>query len=171
MKARLASTPRGGSQLFRREVAVCVRSRDGRVIEISTACKRLCKSRKGRICRAGCTLHFRPSSDERQETTVLRNRDIGDWRADIVVREQGASVTTVLFPLAPSEGTMTCVDLNYVSRGLSRAEAQVLSLAQAGHSNAEIGKRLGIARSTVRTHLNRIYQKWPDGRMKLSGRR
>jgi ATP/maltotriose-dependent transcriptional regulator MalT len=43
--------------------------------------------------------------------------------------------------------------------GLTRAEAEVAELAAAGASNPEIGERLFMSRSTVKTHLSRVYAK------------
>ena len=43
--------------------------------------------------------------------------------------------------------------------GLTRAEAEVAQLAAAGASNPAIGERLFMSRSTVKTHLSRVYAK------------
>lgn len=43
--------------------------------------------------------------------------------------------------------------------GLSRREKQVLALMAKGLENLEIGRRLGIAPHTMRSHTHRIYQK------------
>jgi DNA-binding CsgD family transcriptional regulator len=43
--------------------------------------------------------------------------------------------------------------------GLTGAEAEVAELAAAGASNPEIAERLYMSRSTVKTHLSRVYMK------------
>jgi ATP/maltotriose-dependent transcriptional regulator MalT len=43
--------------------------------------------------------------------------------------------------------------------GLTRAEAEVADLAAAGASNPAIGEQLFTSRSTVKTHLSRVYAK------------
>jgi DNA-binding CsgD family transcriptional regulator len=43
--------------------------------------------------------------------------------------------------------------------GLTGAEAEVAELAAAGASNPEIAERLYMSRSTVKTHLSRVYSK------------
>lgn len=43
--------------------------------------------------------------------------------------------------------------------GISEREREVLSLLVAGHSNREIAERLFISANTVKTHLNKLYQK------------
>jgi ATP/maltotriose-dependent transcriptional regulator MalT len=42
---------------------------------------------------------------------------------------------------------------------LSNREREILVLVAQGFSNVEIGERLFIARTTVRTHLEHIYEK------------
>lgn len=42
---------------------------------------------------------------------------------------------------------------------LSSREREVLSLLQAGHTNARIGRELGISENTVRNHIARLYGK------------
>jgi DNA-binding CsgD family transcriptional regulator len=43
--------------------------------------------------------------------------------------------------------------------GLTQAEAEVANLAAGGASNPEIAQRLFMSRSTVKTHLSRVYAK------------
>jgi DNA-binding NarL/FixJ family response regulator len=43
--------------------------------------------------------------------------------------------------------------------GLTRREAEVLSLIAAGRSNAEIARDLFISQTTVKTHINNIFAK------------
>ena len=43
--------------------------------------------------------------------------------------------------------------------GLTGAEAEVAALAAAGASNPQIAERLYMSRSTVKTHLSRVYTK------------
>ena len=46
-----------------------------------------------------------------------------------------------------------------ISEPLSDREVEVLGLIAEGYSNDEIGKRLYIAMSTVKRHINNIYGK------------
>jgi DNA-binding NarL/FixJ family response regulator len=43
--------------------------------------------------------------------------------------------------------------------GLTEREGEVLTLIAEGLSNAEIGTRLFVGESTVKTHINRIFAK------------
>jgi DNA-binding CsgD family transcriptional regulator len=42
---------------------------------------------------------------------------------------------------------------------LSPREYQVLEYLAAGHANKEIARRLGVSPNTIKTHLNRLYDK------------
>jgi len=44
-------------------------------------------------------------------------------------------------------------------KALSKREREILVLVAQGCTNLEIGERLSIARTTVRTHLENIYDK------------
>jgi DNA-binding CsgD family transcriptional regulator len=43
--------------------------------------------------------------------------------------------------------------------GLTPREYQVLEYLAAGHANKEIARRLGVSPNTIKTHLNRLYDK------------
>lgn len=43
--------------------------------------------------------------------------------------------------------------------GISERESEVLALLAQGHSNDEIGRRLFVSTSTVKTHLASVYRK------------
>ena len=49
---------------------------------------------------------------------------------------------------------------------LTHAEAKVLALAEAGHSNQMIAETLAITVGTVKSHLHRVYEKL-DARNRL----
>lgn len=43
--------------------------------------------------------------------------------------------------------------------GISPREYQVLEYLAAGYANKEIARRLGVSPNTIKTHLNRVYEK------------
>jgi ATP/maltotriose-dependent transcriptional regulator MalT len=49
---------------------------------------------------------------------------------------------------------------------LTNAEAKVLTLVEAGHSNQQIAESMSIAVGTVKSHLHRTYEKL-DARNRL----
>ena len=66
--------------------------------------------------------------------------------ADVVCREAESLSVPLALPVAPPEK-------------LTARELQVLALAAEGLDNGMIGRRLGIARSTVKHHLEAIFGK------------
>ncbi len=50
-------------------------------------------------------------------------------------------------------------EAEFEKRGLSRRELEVLELMAAGFSNQEIGARLFISLSTVKTHSSNLFEK------------
>ncbi len=43
--------------------------------------------------------------------------------------------------------------------GVTRREYEVLELLAKGHANKDIARRLGVSPNTIKTHLNRLYEK------------
>jgi ATP/maltotriose-dependent transcriptional regulator MalT len=50
-------------------------------------------------------------------------------------------------------------DVSVAEKSISTREREVLALVAQGCTNMEIGERLSITRTTVRTHLENIYNK------------
>ena len=79
-------------------------------------------------------------------------------------RQQGHRAAKRLDRLFPADPCECCfapeelIDL-LAKIGLANREREVACLLIEGHSNSEIAARLDIARSTLRTHLNRLFTK------------
>lgn len=58
--------------------------------------------------------------------------------------------------ISPGEIIYVCASVTRASHTLSNREQQVVELVAAGLSNKEVGRRLGIAPSTVANHLGKI---------------
>jgi DNA-binding NarL/FixJ family response regulator len=81
-------------------------------------------------------------------------------------------VLTALAAAPPSHE----VPVRRPNRGLSAREVEVVELIAAGHTNAEIARRLFLSEKTVKNHVNHIFAKlsvrtraqatsmWLDGR-------
>ncbi len=65
--------------------------------------------------------------------------------------------------LRASPGSIASDDERGELDKLSRRESEVLALAAEGLADKEIATRLGVARSTVKNHLARVYSKWQVG--------
>jgi len=51
------------------------------------------------------------------------------------------------------------VSVSAAQKAISQREREILALVAQGFTNIEIGERLSITRTTVRTHLENIYRK------------
>ncbi len=80
----------------------------------------------------------------------------GDYgKRDAVAQPAGRCVARVC---AVPESTEHYIQ-TMMQEELTSRESEVLALVARGHTLAQIGKRLGITRNTVHTHLKRVYQK------------
>lgn len=68
----------------------------------------------------------------------------------LVARRQGGEART------ETQSAVACLARRY---GLTRREEEVLGLLAAGYSRPYIGERLVLSTSTVKTHVNHVYQK------------
>lgn len=85
-----------------------------------------------------------------QEPVLLKVRSLGRNGAD-----HGAAVFVATGDSRKSQAAETMVDLF----GLTPVEGRVLVASLEGLPPADVARSLGVATSTVKTHLNRIYRK------------
>ncbi len=144
-----------------KNLGVCVKDRDGRVLQQNTYCKDTCGDQTDTICGKGCML-FRvvssvsPSLHEGMQ--LHKQKMIEGINHDVMLFDDGEHIVSMLYPL---EGKII-KDLNLLhGYGLSERELQVGSLILKSMTNAEIAKQLHIASSTLKTHINNIYRKLP----------
>lgn len=79
-------------------------------------------------------------------------------RAIAEVRSGGAPMTSEIARLVVQSFRPTPANV-IPENSLSRRELEILNLLSQGLSNKELAARLGISAETVRTHLNKVYQK------------
>lgn len=89
--------------------------------------------------------------------TLCQRRGIfGAYVAQLLAACHGDTPFAAPAPAAPNG---TAGESALLIEPLSERETQILRLMADGHSNEEISHRLGIARSTVKTHVHSIFQK------------
>ena len=72
--------------------------------------------------------------------------------------ERDRAVLTLLRPHL-HQAYLDAERCRYPVRRLTPRQTELLSLVAAGHTNAQIARRLGISEGTVRTHLENIYER------------
>jgi DNA-binding CsgD family transcriptional regulator len=102
--------------------------------------------------------------------TILPGVDHHPWAGDHdSIIEAIAPFLAQLRPAAERDGSPPILRRPRTgTNALTEAEARVAARAAAGLSNPEIARELHLARTTVETHLKRVYQKLGiDGRHQL----
>ena len=155
-------------------VSVCVQDLRGEILYQNSPCVSICGGRVGLLdpafCRKRCLRHY--VSDPRipaqnEGTQSHSDRRIGGSFFDVVFLKTGTSLVTILHPV----GDRGQAEVRLLAAaGLSRREVEIAALIVRDVPNTEIARRLGIAKSTLKTHLNNIYRKVPGGSSTL-GRR
>lgn len=156
-----ASTELTDSLSQSRKVGLCIKTLDRTVLFQNSLCKQICGDVTGKTCSTGCmdglALHPEdPVLDEgvRVRTGIQSNGHL----IDAVLLNDQEFLTTIFYDKQDLvERKMESVK----SLSLTRMEKRVLQLLLEGRSNKEIVDTLCISLSTVRTHLNHIYQKLP----------
>lgn len=135
-----------------KEIFFCVCDANNVVVEQSLSCQKLCGKQMGKVCLDGCRQHLKFKKDERG-TILLKNRTVHDMNFDILRYQQGNQQVIILID---REIEVSKIDN---LRGLTVKEKEVAQLIVKGYSNQEILLELNILKSTLKTHINRIYQK------------
>ncbi|MFJ5262426.1 response regulator [Streptomyces sp. NPDC088387] len=106
--------------------------------------------------RAGARGYLTKDADDTEVEAAIRNVHRGRTWLDPVV--QARLVAGVRSAEEAPEGRPKD-DADRLPDGLTRREAEVLTLIAQGLSNTEICDRLVVSRATVKTHINRIFAK------------
>lgn len=133
----------------------CLCDDNGVVVEQSKACQKLCGKTTGTVCLDGCQQHLKFKKNE-PGTILLKNRTVHNRNFDILRYEQGEHNVIVLVERIEQQSKID--NLN----ALTVKEKEVAQLIVKGYSNQEILQELNILQSTLKTHINRIYQKLDD---------
>jgi len=145
-------------------IGICVKDRDKRVLMQNATCRDICGDRAGEVCEDGC-MRLHDADGARQWAdrgcSAYRGSAMHGGVFDVALICSSERIVTFLQPLrdAHAAALARCAD-----KGLTRRERQIVGLLIRGRTNAELCTGLGITRSTLRTHLNRIYAKLRAGR-------
>lgn len=133
----------------------CVCDSNDVVMEQSSSCQKLCGKRTGSVCLDGCQEHLKFKKDE-EGTVLLKNRTVHEKNFDILRYHQNDNRVIILVEREDEDSKIDNL------RVLTVKEKEVAKLIVKGYSNQEILLELNILKSTLKTHINRIYQKLDD---------
>lgn len=128
----------------------CVCDKDGRVVSQNKYCQDLCKNQIGNICKDGCREFVTLECTD--VFTVKTNKDVYNKRHNITSFKNDTFQTICLYPHL-REFPLINFDI------LTKKESEIALLMSKGFSNLEIVQKLRIAKATLKTHINHIYQK------------
>lgn len=140
----------------------CVCDSNDVVVEQSPSCQQLCGKRTGSVCHDGCQKHLKLKKDE-PGTVLLKNRTIHEKNFDILRYQLNDKRVIILVDREDEDSKIDNL------RVLTVKEKEVAKLIVRGYSNQEILLELNILKSTLKTHINRIYQKLDDSFQEYRG--
>ena len=144
------------------KIGICIKKKDHTVIHQNSDCIDICGIQYGKVCNFGCMgLLEKMNSDTLNSRSIelLQRSKVKDQLCDIAIINDGDHLFTLLLDIKNR------VEVDYhlfEEYGLTSRELEVVKLRLEGRSNAEISEQLFVAKSTLKTHLNHIYQKLPS---------
>jgi ATP/maltotriose-dependent transcriptional regulator MalT len=144
--------PHSGGGFLRKNSISCVSDANEKIIEQSQSCKELCGVKLGEECTTGCKYYLKLKTEEKG-SILLKNKFVQNSQYDILRYYQDTKQIVFLIPREKEE---TVID-DFMT--LTIKEQEVAQLIVKGYSNQEILMELNILKSTLKTHINRIYQK------------
>lgn len=125
-----------------------------------------CGERCGSVCKDGCMKFYNASNSGEREfldsVSMRIHKDVHGDRGscDVVVIHSQDRIISILYP---RERLVEADLLLFKRYGLTDAERTILLMVLDEIPNSEIAKRLFISLSTVKTHINNLYKKLPEG--------
>jgi ATP/maltotriose-dependent transcriptional regulator MalT len=134
------------------ELGVCIRDSQKNVTFQNKASQSICGNQVG----SECTLC--PEQDTPLNLVMEQNQSINGTDCQLVRIQNHSSEMTVLQPISTQKQLLL---EEIQKRNLTQQELKIANLLIEGMSNSVILKEVGIQKSTLKTHLNHIYQKAP----------
>ena len=135
------------------QLGVCVRTPDQTVIEQNSTCETICGPHIGETC-STCD----PEEGYQAVLNFQKHAVVSGQEVQLVTIQDQHQMTTLLHPVAQEIQT---IKSKLASLDLTPAELEIVDLLLEKKKNQEILDQLSIKKSTLKTHLNHIYQKAP----------
>lgn len=146
-----------------KKLGICIKSKDTTVEYQNSKCQEICGDQAGQKCEKGCILKLYAETAgqlPRFGFRLYRNMAIDNQIVDCIIAQDGEKIITLL--LNSQEFINNQINL-LKKYSLSVSEVTIIKKFLEGYSNSEIAAQSFISKSTLRTHLNNIYKKLPDG--------
>jgi ATP/maltotriose-dependent transcriptional regulator MalT len=140
---------------------VCIKDRHHKVLSQNTPCKSLCGDQTSKQCLKNCMKYYQRQTSQRHEegTQYYPGKDLSGKIYDVLFIHEGEYLISLLYAL---ENRLEKDKEFFQNAGLTTRELEIADLIGKGKTNSEIQKLLFIAKPTLKTHLNHIYQKLPS---------
>ena len=127
-----------GEALESAKAGICVKDRDGRVLQQNDICRDICGLREGTVCVDGCMLLHAGDSTRQWKnwgSSVHRNSHIHGGHYDVSLICSDERMITFLQPL---DEVYERALAHYRDKGLTRRELEIVSWLIRGSTNAQI---------------------------------
>jgi DNA-binding CsgD family transcriptional regulator len=137
------------------EVGLCKRQKKGAVFYQNDMAQSICGNQVGQKCQE-CEKDSRHPDFSGFGVSLCSRVDIYGHRYEVTHYQDQDQQLTVLFD-SPERASFP----ETAFEALSKREKEIAGLILEGLSNRQLIARLSISKSTLKTHLNKIYQKLP----------
>lgn len=147
------------------DIGICTRNRDNLIVFQNDTCRAVCPKHTGQTCRR-CSSALKSSINGIHK---LRFHYINAHVTDVAVTVTDTQQNTIFYIL---DSLVNELENLIASSDLTPREGHVARYILEMKSNTDIQAELGISHATLKTHINRIYQKVPqlkDFRAHISG--
>ena len=145
-------------------LGICLKNRSKKIIFQNVLCKQICGNKMRQLC-GNCAFPSpkqRSLLEPRSSTSSTRNpnRYISNQLCDVHQFIEKKNKELILFkPIQYNPASYLAL---FRLNKFTNREIEIGLFIIENKSNAEIQKQLNISKSTLKTHLNHIYQKLPD---------
>lgn len=145
-----------------KNLGLCIKNQKKIVEFQNDLCIKTCGKMLGEICEKGCMENYTNHPSKYSEgMSLIKNSKVDGNFSDAVIINDNQSLVTIFYPLESKHQAIGLEVSELKEFGLTKAELEIIQLKVSGMMNGEISKKLFIARSTLKTHLNNIYKKLP----------
>lgn len=146
---------------------ICIKDSEGNVVYQNDKCLTYCGDRSGKNCKDGCMVYYAAQVDGKptgNRPRLLPSCHIHNQYFDLLFLRGREHITTVLYPIGDN---VTDSMRGLEGFNLTPREMEIAQLMLLGLSNRDMMKKLSISKSTLKTHVNRIYKKLGSNKEKL----